>query len=128
VAAKIGSITLWVSNLARSLEFYRKIDIVPRYVSPDNRFAMLDTKGCTLQLHAGGKPSSRLLGAMHIDLESADVDKTYLAWKKNGIAFEKPPRNMPWGERSAYLKDPDGYVFEISGPLRAPSDKKIVSK
>ena len=113
----IGSITLWITRMARSLAFYRKIGIPPRFVSPDRQFAMLDTGGCTLQLHAGGKPSARLQGAMHIDLTTRDVDRTYRAWKKKGVTFLKPPENMPWGERSAYLKDPDGYVFEISGPI-----------
>jgi lactoylglutathione lyase len=118
MVSKLESITLWVSEMKRSLEFYRKLGILPRYVSPDLGFAALRTKGATLQLHGGGKPHPRLLEAMHIDFAVSDVDQAYKRLTARGLTFKGVPKNRPWGERSAYLADPDGYVLEISGPLK----------
>ncbi|HVR87854.1 MAG TPA: VOC family protein [Planctomycetota bacterium] len=118
MVSKLESITLWVSNMKRSLEFYRKMGILPRFISPDQEFASLQTKGAALQLHAGGKPHPRLLEAMHIDFAVDDVDKAYVRLRARGLKFKGVPEDRPWGERSAYLTDPDGFVLEISGPLK----------
>jgi uncharacterized glyoxalase superfamily protein PhnB len=57
-------------------------------------------------------------------LEVHDVDEVYSALKSKGVKFDDPPTNRPWGTRSAGFKDPEGYVVEIVGPLKAGEPAK----
>jgi uncharacterized glyoxalase superfamily protein PhnB len=47
----------------------------------------------------------------------SDVDAKYEQMKQNGIEFEEPPKDMPWGWRHAYTADPVGHTVEIVSPL-----------
>ena len=38
----------------------------------------------------------------------ADVDATFAKLSAEGVAFEQPPTDMPWGHRLAILRDPEG--------------------
>jgi catechol 2,3-dioxygenase-like lactoylglutathione lyase family enzyme len=49
----------------------------------------------------------------HFALAVADLDATCEKLRGRGIAFLVEPRDYPWG-RSAYLRDPDGRVVELS--------------
>ncbi|HYY30511.1 MAG TPA: VOC family protein [Chthoniobacterales bacterium] len=46
-----------------------------------------------------------------------DVDAEYKRLSGEDVAFEEPPKNMPWGWRHAYTKDPAGYTVELCSPL-----------
>ena len=37
-----------------------------------------------------------------------DVDEAYRKLTARGVSFEQEPRDMPWGDRIAILKDPEG--------------------
>jgi predicted enzyme related to lactoylglutathione lyase len=41
----------------------------------------------------------------------ADVDAAHRALAAKGVAFEQPPRGMPWGDRVAILRDPEGRMI-----------------
>ncbi len=43
-----------------------------------------------------------------------NTDKTYKELKSKGVEFIQPPKTQPWGQRTAYFKDPDGNLWEIS--------------
>ncbi len=45
--------------------------------------------------------------------ESDDIDKQYKELKSKGVEFIIPPTTQPWGQRTAYFTDPDGYIWEI---------------
>ncbi len=47
-----------------------------------------------------------------------DVDDTVEELGDRGVQFELGPQDFPdWGIRSAYLRDPDGNLIELSGAL-----------
>jgi catechol 2,3-dioxygenase-like lactoylglutathione lyase family enzyme len=51
-------------------------------------------------------------------VEVENVDKTFQEFTKKGVVFTLPPQDMPgWGIRSAYLRDPDGNLIELSSAL-----------
>jgi len=52
----------------------------------------------------------RVLLAAFLD----NTDEAYEALKAKGVQFIKPPTTQPWGQRTAYFKDPDGNLWEIS--------------
>lgn len=49
----------------------------------------------------------------HVAVGVADLDTTYGELRAEGVAFLVEPRDYPWG-RSAYLRDPDGRLVELS--------------
>jgi predicted enzyme related to lactoylglutathione lyase len=57
---------------------------------------------------AGGPPNED-----HFAFGVADVDATAAALVAEGFAFLVEPRDFDWG-RSAYLRDPDGRLVELS--------------
>jgi len=55
--------------------------------------------------------------SLQLHLHVSDVDAEYERLKSEGVEFEEPPRNMPWGWRHAYTKDPAGHTVELCSPL-----------
>jgi catechol 2,3-dioxygenase-like lactoylglutathione lyase family enzyme len=49
----------------------------------------------------------------HIAFAVQDVDATCKALMKQGLTLEVPPKDYYWG-RSAYLRDPDRHLVEIT--------------
>ncbi len=46
-----------------------------------------------------------------------NVDALHAQLLRKGIDFLCAPTDRPWGERTAYFKDPDGYLIEIAQKL-----------
>lgn len=46
-----------------------------------------------------------------------DVDATYTRIIAGGGKAIKSPTTMPWGQRTAFFADPDGYIHEIFSEL-----------
>jgi len=44
----------------------------------------------------------------------ADVDAAHARLAARGIPFGQPPRDMPWGHRAAWLRDPEGRMVWIA--------------
>jgi predicted enzyme related to lactoylglutathione lyase len=42
-----------------------------------------------------------------------DVDETFAAWTAAGGRVEQAPEDMPWGERVAQVRDPDGNLVNL---------------
>jgi catechol 2,3-dioxygenase-like lactoylglutathione lyase family enzyme len=49
----------------------------------------------------------------HVAFSVQDVDATCETLLKQGLTLEVPPQDYYWG-RSAYLRNPDGYLVEIT--------------
>jgi uncharacterized glyoxalase superfamily protein PhnB len=47
----------------------------------------------------------------------ADVDALIPALESDGIEVVQPPTDMPWGERVAMVRDPDGNPVSLARPL-----------
>lgn len=43
-----------------------------------------------------------------------DVDAAFTAFVAAGGAAERPPADMPWGERVAQVRDPDGNLVNLA--------------
>ncbi|MEE4193669.1 MAG: VOC family protein [Anaerolineae bacterium] len=54
-----------------------------------------------------------------ITLSVDDLDGCYHELKAKGVEFMGEPRNMPdWTMRCVMLRDPEGNLIELSGPLQ----------
>jgi len=124
---KFDSIVLIVSDLQRSIEFYRdKLGMSVRYKSKG--FVALDAGVVPLQLFSldeaaesfgaeavrlGREAGHRL--ALTVRIENVDV--SYRELRNKGVTFIKAPTDMPWGHRNADFVDPDGNIWILYKPL-----------
>jgi catechol 2,3-dioxygenase-like lactoylglutathione lyase family enzyme len=51
--------------------------------------------------------------AIELNVEVADVDAEYRPLRDDGIAFDAPPRDMAWGARHVWLRDPAGHRLSL---------------
>jgi catechol 2,3-dioxygenase-like lactoylglutathione lyase family enzyme len=61
---------------------------------------------------------------LQLHLHVMDVDAEYERLKSEGVKFEEPPKNRPWGWRHAYTHHPAGHTFELCSPLPEASFKQ----
>ncbi len=56
-----------------------------------------------------------------VTLTPEDVDRAYDTLAEKGAAVLFTPRDAPWGVRMFMLKDPNGFLIEVSKPLAGGS-------
>ena len=116
--SKLSYLTLWAVHFDQVNKLYK--DTLGLPVAEENEnFIMFDTKGSRLAFHRLTKAPPLSRSTIEVHLEANDVDEVYSSLKSKGVKFDDPPANRPWGTRSAAFKDPEGYVVEIVGPLKA---------
>lgn len=121
---KINATVLFVQNFDACVKFYRDV-LGMKLKETDEGFVSFDLEGqelALMDLSAASQMISeeavqptkegvhRALLAAFVD----DTDEVYEALKAKGVEFIKPPTTQPWGQRTAYFKDPDGNIWEIS--------------
>ncbi|MGO3327192.1 VOC family protein [Gordonia sp. (in: high G+C Gram-positive bacteria)] len=52
-----------------------------------------------------------------LDFRVDDVDATYVALQDTVAEFVRVPTDMPWGNRSLLLRDPDGNLINFFTPI-----------
>jgi catechol 2,3-dioxygenase-like lactoylglutathione lyase family enzyme len=125
---KLSYVTLFVSDLERSVAFYRDMLGWPvTYQSPER--AELATEGTTLALH----PASRLGGVADLQGEVAgrcqlgfrveDVEAFHQDMVARGTPCIQPPTEEASGAKLAVYADPDGLPFLVASSLKkGPAD------
>ncbi|HEY7447429.1 MAG TPA: VOC family protein [Vicinamibacterales bacterium] len=120
-ALRAGRIILRVSDLQKSLAFYRdQVGLSVQSATPE--FAVLDGGGgvvVMLNQVSTAKPSSGLAALTEIVLETPDIMATYERMKARGVAFKIAPRVVTTdGVRDMLacdFRDPDEHVLSIAG-------------
>jgi len=122
---RISMITLGVSDLQKSIEFYEKGLGFPRLDFAGDDVAFFTLNGTWLGLYgkqalaedanvpADGGGFSGFSLAHNLDSE-AEVDQVFDEAVAAGAIAVKRPQSVFWGGYSGYFKDPDGYLWEIA--------------
>jgi len=120
---KISAVTLSVSDMKKSVDFYSKIpNFKIVYGGPDSQFTSFlieDTTKSYLNLKLNGKDST---GYGRIIFYVDDVDELF-AYMENdetisGLGkLESKPQDATWGERFFHAVDPDGYKMSFATPI-----------
>ena len=121
--SKISAVTLLVSDMKRSVEFYSKIpNFKIVYGGSEAQFTSFlidDTVKSYLNLKLG-KTHSTDFGRIIFYTDDVDDLFTYMQDDKTVSElgkFESKPQDAIWGERFFHLLDPDGYKMSFATPI-----------
>ncbi len=119
-------IVVVVSDLDRSLHFYTEV-LGLRLGHRAGAYAQLDTGATRIALFERGAmesvlerellPPNPAALASTLGFKVDDVDASVAAFVGQGAEAAVPPTTRPWGQRTAYLRDPDGHLIELAAPL-----------
>ena len=112
----ISAVTLAVSHMARSVEFYRAAGFQMLYGGPDHDFTSFQAGQGYLNLTLREEYEARWWGRAIFYV--VDVDAAYRHVVSASLTPDTAPANAPWGERYFHLTDPDGHELSFASPLR----------
>ena len=121
--SKISAVTLLVSNMKRSVDFYSKIpDFKIVYGGAEAQFTsfLIDNAVKSYLNLKLNKTHSTDFG--RIIFYTDDVDELFAYMQDDKIIselgkFESKPEDAVWGERFFHVLDPDGYKLSFATPL-----------
>ncbi len=124
---RISIITLGVSDMRRSIRFYRDGLGFPTTVPDDAGWAIFRTSGTRLSLYPrhllaediapGLDPGSQGFGGItlaHNTRTREAVDQILLMAQRAGGRILKPAAETGWGGYGGYFADPDGHPWEVA--------------
>ncbi|WP_254544158.1 VOC family protein [Halomarina pelagica] len=123
----VSLVTLGVSDLDRSIEFYRDGLGLPMRERTEADVAFFTTEGAWLALYpvellaadanaavpTGGGGFGGITLAHNV-ASRADVDAVVEEAETAGAEVVKSPRETDWGGYAGYFADPDGYRWEVA--------------
>lgn len=132
---RISFITLGVSNLSRSIRFYRDGLRFPTSASDSDEIAVFTTAGARLALYPleklaedigpRVKPAKGFSGITlaHNVRTKEEVARVLKFAEKAGGKIVKPAQDVFWGGHSGYFSDPDNYYWEVVWAPKVTFDK-----
>lgn len=125
---RLDLVGIVVSDMARSLAFYRRLGLEPPEGSdtaphvevelPGGLRLAWDTEDVIRSFDPHWSPAAggqRVSLAFHCG-DPAGVDATYAALVADGTHGELEPFDAPWGQRYATVHDPDGTSVDLFAP------------
>ena len=116
-------VILIVEDLDRALRFYTDV-LGLRLGHRSGDYAQLDTGATRLGLYTRGamaktlgmslKPPSHNAPGFEIGFKVSDVEEAFAELVGRGASAVMPPTDRPWGQRTAYVRDPDGHLIELA--------------
>ena len=127
---KFGYTILYVKNVTKSIEFYEKsFGFERKFITPENDYGELETGETTISFASielanlnlkNGFTESNLSQkpfATELGLVTKQVIETVKLAQQNGGTIVEEPKEKPWGQTVAYLRDVDGFLLEICTPM-----------
>jgi lactoylglutathione lyase len=123
------TVTIIVSDVARSVAFYR--DVLGATVLREGEPVFLRLKNVWLTINAGGggtddKPDVIATPPTHLNeltsflnLRVVDIQACYELWRSRGAHFITEPKKHAT-EFRCYMRDPDGYLIEVGQTTMTP--------
>ncbi|MAA99507.1 MAG: glyoxalase [Stappia sp.] len=118
---------LYVEDVARSLAFYESaFGLKTGFLHESGAYGELATGGTRLAFSSRalmtqlGKAPARAAPeapVFEIALETNDVAGALATARAAGARLVQDAREEDWGQTTAYVSDPDGYLVEICSPV-----------
>jgi predicted enzyme related to lactoylglutathione lyase len=120
-----ASIRIITDDVARLADFYELVTGAAA-VRTGDVFAQLSGPGAALAIGStrtvAAVPGAAEAGANRsviIEFRVGDVDAEFERLRHAASAIVLSPTDMPWGNRSALLRDPDGNLVNLFAPIGA---------
>jgi predicted enzyme related to lactoylglutathione lyase len=109
---KLGAVILLVSDMNKSVQFYKEILNIPLKKKSDE-WTEFFNKETVLALHPA-KNKERIKSGQHIlvGFSASDFDQTIRNLQDKKVIFFKNPREEGFGKH-AIIEDPDGHLISI---------------
>ncbi len=127
------AVVLVVSDLERSRDFYTE-SLGMALSGGDEDAVVFKTESGGMLILLSHHRADALLGADNVDhgaaanarsyhvAEVENVDQACETLRSRGVEFFREPESHPWGIRTAFFRDLDGHVWEISSDLPDEGD------
>lgn len=128
---KFGYTILYVENVEESIVFYENaFGFVRIFVSPEKDYGELKTGETTIafatkklahQNLSEGFIESNLADkpfAMELGFVTEQVAEVMEQAVSFGAKLVSAPKQKPWGQKVAYIRDRDGFLIEICSPVQ----------
>jgi len=107
----ISAVTFAVRDMARSIEFYRKLGFELRYGGDRAAFSSMKAGEAFVNLVASPGYERRWWGRAIFRVD--DVDAHYRRLQAQGLMVDLP-QEATWGERFFHVIDPDGHELSFA--------------
>ena len=107
---RLNQVTVIVTDINRSVEFYRGLGLM-QIVSADSRYARFLCPDGDATFSIEKKPGVIPQSTTIIYFECDNLDDTVSELKSKGYVFDQDPTDQSWLWREAYLRDPDGNII-----------------
>ena len=121
MVARLTHVCLFTDSVQKLVDFYGAVlDVeVPKNITVYFQFEIEDA--AVLSIYdveeqnrlAPGSAELRHNRSTILEFQDEDVDKDYERLMKLGVEWVKHPTTQEWGNRSIYLRDPDGNLVNF---------------
>lgn len=128
---KLGYVILYVQDVPATIAFYEKaFGLKRRFLHESNQYGEMETgttalafasedmagsNGLTVRFHRPQETTA----AVEVALVTPDVAAAFQHSVQSGASPVHPPKQKPWGQTVAYVKDLNGVLVEICSPIAA---------
>ncbi|MDR9854912.1 VOC family protein [Paenibacillus sp. VCA1] len=128
----LASIRIITDDVDRLVQFYEKVmgvsaerpaPVFAEFVMPSCTLAIGHSQ--TVQLFGAGSAVAADNRTVIIEFRVQDVDAEYERLKPFVNEWVKEPTTMPWGNRAALFRDPDGNLINLFTPVTEEAIKRF---
>jgi catechol 2,3-dioxygenase-like lactoylglutathione lyase family enzyme len=109
-------VVLIVEELDRALRFYTEV-LGAQFDTGTTRLALYTRRAMTTILGISLDVPTAHAPGFEIGFKVADVDAAFGDLVARGALPVVPPTDRVWGQRTGYVRDPDGHLIELAQDL-----------
>ncbi|MGL4464109.1 MAG: VOC family protein [Planctomycetia bacterium] len=125
---KLGYVILYVADVEKTLAFYEAAFGFTRRFLSENDYGELDTGATTLSFASVDLVRSNGVDfndprpthpapPMEVAFTTDDVPAAVARATAAGATLTAAPKQKPWGQTVAYVRDPNGFLVELCTPI-----------
>jgi catechol 2,3-dioxygenase-like lactoylglutathione lyase family enzyme len=128
---KLGYVLIYVADVPAAVHFYeRAFGLAQRFATDDGKYAELETGATALGFVARDFAETNLppnivaplsrgapAPAVEIALVTGDIPAAVARATAAGAELVAAPKQKPWGQTVAYVRDLDGVLVELCTPM-----------